>query len=123
MCNKSYSSITVPRTFVIETAQEGLTWITATRKRLAEEYIAREMQKKRFFGLGRNYTREEAEKRMWGDDDIISSGWEFCTMYNDAESKFKNMLRAIEVADDETWMTLSVDDAAFFQKWRECQKI
>lgn len=117
MCNKSCSSILVSKAFVVEVAKKGLEEIYQDRKLREEKYIAKEMQKKRFFGLGRNYTREEAVDRMWSDNDVMSTGWMIKSSYGIAEDKFNRILRAVEVGTDELWLNLSLEDAEFLQIW------
>jgi len=113
------TSATFPRQNIIDACKSCIDQIDSSRKQEVDSIIAERMAKKRFFGFGRNYTKEEAEDDLnwsnsFGMGDLF---WARCASGGQREKATK-MLNLAQKSSGET-MTVTASDFNYIKSFYE----
>ena len=112
------TSASFPREKIIVACKDCKAQIERKRQSEVDDIISYRMSKKRFFGFGRNYTKEEALTRNWsgGDslDDLFWARLYGMGSYDVAEK----ILNLAEKSPSET-ITVTAEDFSYIKSFYE----
>lgn len=109
------SKFKITKEIILKAAKWRLSKLPQERQEFREKKISERMAKKRWFGLGRPYTREEAETYVDKlPSDVFDSIYHWQFQYVNAEARAEKLVKMCGISKE---ILLDDEDAEYVASW------